>query len=42
MTERLYRYGLERPSQRVVEEFLGRSISPRALIEDLSRAGSAP
>ena len=42
MTERLYRYGLERPSQRVVEDFLGRSISPRALIEDLSRAGSTP
>jgi hypothetical protein len=41
MSERLYRYGLERPSQRVVEDFLGRPVSPRALIEDLARARPA-
>jgi hypothetical protein len=39
---RLYRFGLERPSQRVVEDFLGRPISPRALLDDLARARSAP
>jgi hypothetical protein len=42
MSERLYRFGLERPSQRVVEDFLGRPISPRALLDDLARARSAP
>lgn len=36
--ERLYRFGLERPSRRVVEEFLGRPISPRAILDDMRRA----
>jgi oligoendopeptidase F len=40
MSERLYRYGLERPSRQVVEDFLSRPISPRALIDDLARARS--
>ena len=38
MSERLYRFGLERPSRQVIEEFLGRPISPRALLDDMARA----
>ena len=38
MSDRLYRFGLERPSRQVIEEFLGRPVSPRALLADLSRA----
>jgi hypothetical protein len=38
VSERLYRFGLERTSKQVVEEFLGRPVSPRALLVDLSRA----
>ena len=34
---RLYRYGLERPTREVVEEFLGGPVSPRALLADLRR-----
>ena len=34
---RLYRFGLERPSRQVIEEFLGRSVSPAALLADLRR-----
>lgn len=40
MSERLYRFGLERPSRQVIEDFLGRPVSPRALLADLSRAGT--
>ena len=40
MSERLYRFGLERPSRQVIEEFLGRPVSPQALLADLSRAGT--
>lgn len=40
VSERLYRFGLERSSRRVIEEFLGRPVSPRALLADLSRAGA--
>jgi len=39
VSERLYRFGLERPSRQVIEDFLGRPVSPRALLEDLGRAG---
>lgn len=35
----LYRFGLERPSRQVIEDFLGRPISPQALLDDLARAG---
>jgi hypothetical protein len=38
---RLFRYGLERPSNEVIEEFLGGPVSPRALLEDMKRM-SAP
>jgi hypothetical protein len=37
MSERLYRYGLERPSREVLEGFLGRPISPGALLRDMGR-----
>jgi len=38
----LFRFGLERPSRDVIEEFLGRPPSPRALLEDMARAGTIP
>ena len=38
LTEKLYRFGLEKTSRAVVEAFLGRGISPQALITDLQRA----
>jgi hypothetical protein len=34
---RLYRYGLERPTSEVVEEFLGGPVSPAAILADLRR-----
>ena len=34
---RLYRFGLERSSRQVIEEFLGRPLSPNALLADLDR-----
>jgi hypothetical protein len=34
---RLYRFGLERTTRRVIEDFLGRPVSPAALLEDLGR-----
>jgi hypothetical protein len=34
---RLYRFGLERPTREVVEEFLGGPVSPEALLADLRR-----
>ena len=33
----LYRYGLERPSLRVLEDFLGRPLRPDALLADMKR-----
>jgi hypothetical protein len=41
LSERLYRYGLEKTSGDVIREFLGRNTSPAALIADLGRAGDA-
>jgi hypothetical protein len=38
LSERLYRFGLERSSREVLEGFLGRPLSPRALLDDMSRA----
>ncbi len=38
ISSRLYRFGLERPSRRVLEDFLGRPVSPRAFLDDLARA----
>jgi hypothetical protein len=37
LSERLYRFGLERSSRQVIEEFLGRPLSPAALLADLGR-----
>ena len=34
----LYRFGLEKPSKDVIEEFLGRPVSPQALLDDMQRA----
>jgi hypothetical protein len=34
---RLYRFGLERRTHRVIEDFLGRAVSPAALLEDMRR-----
>ena len=36
---RLYRFGLERPTREVVEEFLGGPVSPAALLENMRRMG---
>lgn len=38
VSERLYRFGLERPTREVIEQFLGRPPSPRAILDDLARA----
>jgi hypothetical protein len=38
---RLYRFGLERPTREVVEEFLGGPVTPAALLEDLGRMRAA-
>lgn len=37
LSERLYRFGLERSSRRVLEDFLGRPLSPDAMLHDLGR-----
>jgi hypothetical protein len=34
---RLYRFGLERPSREVIEEFLGGPVSPAAILRDMRR-----
>jgi hypothetical protein len=34
----LYRFGHERPAQDVLRDFLGRPVSPKALLDDLARA----
>jgi hypothetical protein len=38
LCERLYRFGLERPSLTVIEDYLGRPLAPRALLDDMQRA----
>jgi oligoendopeptidase F len=38
ISEALYRFGLEKTSKEVIEAFLGRPVSPQALLEDMSRA----
>lgn len=35
VSERLLRFGLERPSRQVIEEYLGRPVSPEALLRDM-------
>jgi hypothetical protein len=39
LSERLYRFGRERPSERVILGFLGHPLSPDALLADLGRTG---
>ncbi len=34
----LHRFGLEKPSKDVIEQFLGRPLSPQALLDDMARA----
>jgi hypothetical protein len=34
---RLYRFGLERPTRKVIEEFLGGPVSPAAILQDMAR-----
>ena len=36
---RLYRFGLERPTRELIEEFLGGRVSPEALLADMRRMG---
>jgi len=38
ISESLYRFGLEKTSKDVIEAFLGRPVSPQALLDDMSRA----
>ena len=38
--DRIYRFGLERSSRRVMEDFLGRPLTPAALLEDMRRGVS--
>jgi len=40
ISESLYRYGLERTSKQVIEDFLGRPVSAQALLDDMSRAAA--
>ncbi|HEV8178565.1 MAG TPA: hypothetical protein VGP44_12880 [Gemmatimonadales bacterium] len=37
VASRLYRFGLERPTRQVIEDFLGGPVSPAALLADLRR-----
>ncbi len=39
MAPRLFRFGLERPSREVVEEFLAGPITPDAILRDMARLG---
>jgi hypothetical protein len=34
---RLFRFGLERPSRQVIEDFLGGPVTPKAILEDMRR-----
>ena len=42
LAERLYRFGLERSSRQVIEDFLGFPLSPAALLADLARLREEP
>jgi hypothetical protein len=41
LSPRLYRFGLQRSSREVIEEFLGRPLSPDAFLSDLARMSAA-
>jgi len=38
VSEHLYRFGFERPSKEVIEDFLGRPVSLQAILDDMDRA----
>ena len=40
VSSRLFRYGLERPTSEVIEEFLGAPVTPAALLADMRRMKS--
>lgn len=40
LSDRLYRWGLEKPSREVLREFLGRPVNSDALLRDMERLGS--
>jgi hypothetical protein len=42
LAPRLYRFGLERSSRQVIEDLLGRPLSPNAFLADLARMNAAP
>jgi hypothetical protein len=42
LAPRLYRFGLERSSRQVIEDLLGRPLSPDAFLADLARMNAAP
>jgi len=37
-SDQIYRFGLERPSLTVLEQFLGRPLAPEAILADMERA----
>ena len=41
LSERLYRFGLAKPSREVITTFLGRPLLPQALLDDMSRIDAA-
>ena len=42
VSDRLYRFGLERPTAEVVAGFLGGPVSPNAILADLKSGSSGP
>ena len=40
VSEHLYQFGLERTSKEVIEAFLGRPVSPQAILDDMERAAT--
>jgi hypothetical protein len=40
VSPRLFRFGLERPTREVIEEFLGGPVTPAALLADMRRMKS--
>ncbi len=40
LSDRLYKWGLERPTRDVLRDFLGRSITPAAILQDMERLGA--
>jgi Zn-dependent M32 family carboxypeptidase len=42
LEERLLRYGAERDTQTLMQDFLGRPLAPDALLQQIRRCGSVP